>query len=295
MTYPVIISVRQPNTNSGGPVVPVREEAGHLDGNSHILILVHGYNNSRTESLGSYSEFLNHLRNTFSTLTAQVAEFLWPGDEPNKIISTLSYPNQIQPAKESAVELDRYFRGFGNTRPAVLHFVGHSLGCRVIVELLTAWGTAGLPPNMSVGIVVLMAAAVVAKNVDVGGALRNGATLSPKNPVLYSKGDPVLQWAFPIGETVAGEAFFPTAVGRTGGPPNTWHVPSPMAHNGNAYVHGDYWPGDESCAAVASALGGAPDLITPQNAIASSPAPAANGIEFRSTPVRSLAVRPAFA
>ena len=295
MTDPVIISVRRPNTNAGGPVVPVREEVGHLGGNSHLLILVHGYNNSRAQALELYAEFLSHLKNKFGTLTAQVAEFMWPGDEPNKIISTLSYPNQIQPAKDSAAELDRYFRSFGGARPAVIHFVGHSLGCRVIVELLTAWANAGLPPNLSVGVVALMAAAIVTRNVDYGGALRKGATLSLRNSVLHSKGDPVLQWAFPLGETAAGEAFFPTAVGRTGGPANTWHVPLPMAHDGNAYSHGDYWPGDESCAAIAFALGGAGDRVTPQNAIAASPGLATNGIAFRSTPVRNLGARLAFA
>ena len=276
--------------------MPVRVESGHLDGNSHLLIFVHGYNNSRTDALNSYATFRDHLLLKFSTLTAQIVEFLWPGDDPNKIISTLSYPNQIKPAKESAVQLDKYFRGLGNTRPTVIHFVGHSLGCRVIVELLTAWANASPPPNMSIGVVVLMAAAVVVKNVDSGGALRNGATITLRNPVLYSKGDPVLQWAFPLGETAAGEALFPVAVGRTGGPSNTWHVPQSMVHaDGKLYVHGDYWPGDESCAAVASALGGAPDLVTPVNAIAAIPAPAANAIASRLTPVRTLPARPAFA
>jgi pimeloyl-ACP methyl ester carboxylesterase len=235
------------------------------------------------------------LRIKFSTLTAQVAEFLWPGDEPNKIVSTLSYPNQIQPAIDSAKALANYFALLPHSRPMVVNFVGHSLGCRVVVELLSRWAHGGLPPNTSVGVVVLMAAAVVVRNVDANGALRSGATLSAKNPVLCSEGDPVLQWAFPMGETAAGEAFFPTAVGRAGGPANTWHVPLPMAHNGVLYVHGSYWPGDESCTAVAFALGGTPARSTPENAVAANPAPVENSIEFRSTPVRTLGSRAAFA
>ena len=69
-----------------------------------------------------------------------------------------------------------------------------------------------------------------------------------------SEGDPVLHWAFPLGETAGGEGVFPTAVGRTGGPAGTWHAPLPMAHDGKPYVHGSYWPGDESSTAVAFAL-----------------------------------------
>jgi hypothetical protein len=119
--------------------------------------------------------------------------------------------------------------------------------------------------------------------------------MSLKNPVLYSKGDEVLHWTFPLGETAAGEGFFPTAVGRTGGPPNTWHVPNAMSHAGEAYSHGSYWPGEESATVAAFALGGAPAADTPENAIASIPPPMKNTIAARAIPARSLLARPAFA
>jgi hypothetical protein len=163
----------------------------------------------------------------------------------------------------------------------------------VILEMLAQW-TGGLPPNVFVGVVVLMAAAVVVKQVNAGGALRSAATLTLKNSVLYSEGDPVLHWTFPIGETAGGEGFFPTAVGRAGGPGATWHYPDPMSHNGQAYVHGSYWPGEESSTAVAFALGGAPARITPEHAMVTSPPPVENAIESRATPVRNLDTRAAF-
>jgi pimeloyl-ACP methyl ester carboxylesterase len=290
---PVQVSVRQPFTNSGGPVVPAWEQDGHLSGSGNLLILVHGFNVSGTDALASYSQFLANLKTKFNTQTAAIAEFLWPGDEPNKIISTLSYPNQIKPAIESGQALAVFLSGLQHSSPLVVNLVGHSLGCRVILELLAKW-TGGLPPNISVGVVVLMAAAVVVKQVDAGGALRSAASLTLKNPVLYSEGDPVLQWTFPLGETAAGEGFFPTAVGRTGGPGATWHIPYPMSHNGVAYVHGSYWPGEESATAGAFALGGAPARITPENGVVASPPPAENAIQSRATPVRNLDSRPAF-
>jgi pimeloyl-ACP methyl ester carboxylesterase len=294
MNDPVQLSVRTPGTNSGGPVVPVRQEIGHLDGRGDLLILIHGYNNSRAEALASYGQFLDNLKKKFPTQTGQTAEFHWPGDEPNKIISTLSYPNQIKPAIDSARELAAFLAGLQRGGPIMINLVGHSLGCRVIMELLAHW-TGGLPPGIFIGAVILMAAAVKVKAVDDGGASRAAAMLTLKNPVLYSKGDPVLQWAFPIGETAAGEGFFPTAVGRTGGPPNTWHVSTPMSHNGQAYVHGSYWPGDESSTVATFALGGAPASETPENAIASAAPPVENIISTRSILPRTLNSRPVFA
>jgi hypothetical protein len=176
----------------------------------------------------------------------------------------------------------------------VINMVGHSLGCRLILEMLAHW-TRGLPQGIFIGAIVQMAAAVKVKAVDFGGPLRSAAGLSLKNPALYSKGDEVLHWTFPLGETAAGEGFFPTAVGRTGGPLNTWHVPHAMSHNGEAYSHGAYWPGEESAAIAAFALGGAPAASTPENAIASTPPPVENTITPRSIPSRSLLARPAFA
>jgi pimeloyl-ACP methyl ester carboxylesterase len=294
MNDPVQLSARVPGTNSGGPVVPVREEVGHLNGRGDLLILIHGYNNSRTDALASYGQFLGNLVKKFGTQTFQIVEFHWPGDETNKVISTLSYPNQIRPAIDSARELAFFLTELQRAGPMVINLVGHSLGCRVIVELLAHW-TGGLPQGIFIGAVILMAAAVKVKAADEGGALRAAAVLTLKNPVLYSKGDPVLQWTFPLGETAAGEGFFPTAVGRTGGPPNTWHVPNPMSHNGQAYEHGSYWPGDESSTAAALTLGGAPASGIPENAIASTPPPTENVIAMRSISSRPLASRPVFA
>jgi pimeloyl-ACP methyl ester carboxylesterase len=294
MRDPVQVSVRLPGTESGGPVVPARIEDGHLDGRGDFLILVHGYNNSRSFARERYRLFLDNLKKKFNTQTAQIVEFHWPGDDPDKIISALSYPNQIQPAIDSAKQLALFLEGLPRAGPIVLHMVGHSLGCRLILELLARW-TRGLPQSIAIGAIVLMAAAVKVRSADVGGPLRSAIALSFRNPVLYSKGDEVLHWAFPLGETAAGEGFFPTAVGRTGGPLNTWHVPSAMSHNGEAYSHGSYWPGEESATVAAFALGGAPPTATPENVIAGTPAPIENTIASRTIPSRSLLARPAFA
>lgn len=296
MNQPVQISVRK--QDSGGPVaLAVSEMGGHLDGNDRALILIHGYANSFSDALGSYDIFLDHLAANFPTYVGQTAEFFWPGDSPLRVVSVLSYPNQIEPAIESAQRLSGYLWNLKGARngPIEIDLVGHSLGCRVVLELLGLW-TGGMPPNIRLGTIALMAAAVLVKHVDQGGQLRAAATLSDNTLVLHSEGDPVLHWAFPVGETAARESFFPTAVGRFGGPLQTWKQHFHMATAaGKAYGHGSYWPGDESSNAVVLALGGAPSRAVAGNgALENFPSPE-NSITSRSTPVRVLAAQRAFA
>ena len=277
-------------------VVAVSPSGSQLDGNDHVLILIHGYDNNFTDAANSYNTFRGHLNADFPTYFGQVAEFYWPGDSPVRIISVLSYPDQIQPAIQSAQMLSTYLWNFKGARggPMEISFVGHSLGCRVVLELLALW-TGGMPPNIRLGSVVLMAAAILVKHVDQGGQLRGAATLIDDGLVLSSKGDPVLHWAFPLGETAALEGFFPTAVGRSGGPQRTWKTSLPMFDSGKPYTHCSYWPGDESANAVAVALGGAPSrLITTTGIVENVPAPE-NVVSSRETPIRNLLAQPAFA
>lgn len=296
MNPPIQLSVRE--KDSGGPVasvVTLNPSGSQLDGNDQVLILIHGFDNSFTDAVNSYNTFLGHLSTDFPTYFGQVAEFYWPGDSLIRIISVLSYPAQIQPAIDSAQRLSTYLWNLKGARngPMEISFVGHSLGCRVVLELLALW-TGGMPPNIRLGTVVLMAAAVLVKHVDQGGQLRAAATLADDEVVLCSKGDPVLHWAFPLGESVAREGFFPTAVGRFGGPNQTWGASLPMFDSGRPYTHGSYWPGDESANAVAVALGGAPSRLIATAGIAENGLAPENVISSRGTPVHSLSVRPAF-
>jgi pimeloyl-ACP methyl ester carboxylesterase len=295
MNQPVQISVRE--KSSGGLVAPtVTEVCGHLDGNDSVLLLIHGYDNSFSDAQCSYDLFRGHFDAKFQTYMGQVAEFFWPGDYSLKIISVLSYPNQIGPAIQSANRLSNYLWNLRGARngPMELNLVGHSLGCRVVLELLARWG-GGMPPNIRLGAVALMAAAVVVKHVDSGGSLRAAAILSNNTLVLHSEGDAVLHWAFPFGETLAGEGFFPTAVGRLGGPLQTWRQHIPMATAGKAYGHGSYWSGDESSNAVVVAFGGTPARILAQNGVLTNPSPQENEINSRSTQIRTLVTQPTFA
>jgi pimeloyl-ACP methyl ester carboxylesterase len=288
----VLISARQPSVDSGGTVVPVWTISGQVT-SSDLVILIHGFNDNKAFAVGAYGALLANLKQKFPSQTAQFIEFFWPGDEPNPVTSALSYSSKIQPAKDSAAGLSTYFTALSQSRAISISLVGHSLGCRIILELLTRWAAAP-PAGIQVRAIVLMAAAVVENSVNAGQSLRPGADLTSRNPVLYSKGDDVLRLTFPPGETMAHEGFFPTAVGRFGGPVGAWHIPQPMSDNGKDYGHSDYWSGNSSSTAVAVALGGAPASATPENTVATVTLPSPNEIAENSIPARVMSSRPTF-
>ena len=242
---------------AGGPVADeVREVTPPFPhGRRRVVLLVHGYNNSEAAARASYSEFTEELRKTgtgTAALLADLGKVYWPGDAELGPVSFLSYPWEIGPAKDSAARLAKYLPtlvGPGGT-PTEIHLVAHSLGNRLILELLDR--LAALPSATArFGGTCLMAAAVQVDMVEAGGRLWPGATLSRKTLTLYSRDDAVLRWAFPLGQTAAGEGFFPTAVGRFGQPPGLWTERREMSGNG----HSDYWKDPRSAALVARFLG----------------------------------------
>ncbi|MGH7670888.1 MAG: hypothetical protein ACRENQ_15490 [Gemmatimonadaceae bacterium] len=249
------ISVRAPGRDSGGPVVDVH---GELPAGGPVLLLVHGYANSATAARESWAAFLE------GVASARIGGWMpqnptgvqWPGDEPIVVVNQAAYPAKIGVSRDSARRIDTFLRAACSgtaAPPIVLSIVAHSLGCRLVAELLECLSQ---PPahRVIVDRVVLMAAAVPTNQVDRGKPLRPGVEWAGGVDALYSVGDDVLKFAFPIGETAGGDGFFPTAVGRHGGPGSTWRSTLEMAHAGRLYGHSSYWPGEESTAAAAAAL-----------------------------------------
>ena len=248
------ISVRAPGLDSGGPVVDVR--GGVLAGS--VLLLVHGYANSASAARQSWTSFLDGIARAKigGWMPQNPTGVQWPGDEPIVVVNQAAYPQKIGVSRESARRINAFLRGLGGagTPPIVLSIVAHSLGCRLVAELLECLS---LPPAHGIVVdrVALMAAAVPTDRVDRGKPLRPGVEWAGGIQALHSEGDHVLKLAFPIGETAGGDGFFPTAVGRHGGPGATWRSTEQLAHAGQLYGHSNYWPGAESAAAVAAFLG----------------------------------------
>jgi len=159
------ISVRE--QGSGGGVSAARESPpGWTQGLRHVVLLVHGYNADMDDARRAFDGFLRMLPARFPP----AGRVYWPGDADWGVLSTFCYPSKVPVARESAARLAGLLarlRGPGGG-PIELTLVGHSLGCRVILELLEdlSWLE---DARAVVRVVVLMAAAVPVDLLEAGG------------------------------------------------------------------------------------------------------------------------------
>jgi len=266
--------------DTGGPVAEaVKPAPDHLPLlTSRILILVHGFNNSRSQASASYQKFFDNSGLGGVSAAGQACAFYWPGDKDWSWFSFVSYPSEITPAKDSAALLHRFLKGLRPPGgwPLEIALVCHSLG-----NLLSDPEA----PRLNYRAACFMAAAVPVTLVEDPTQLRPAALAPQRTLVLHSASDAVLHWAFPPGETSAGDGFFPQAVGRFGEPSGgLWSSRSDMGLH--SYGHSDYWDHAESAAAVASFLAIAVDRPTPESATPTRSMPPP-----RTLPTRSLAPR----
>ncbi len=288
------LSVREHGVEAGGSVVTAHAADGSdtIEGKGCAVLFVHGYNNSRSAARGSFEGFTTALEAASGrgSLPWPVFGVQWPGDEPNSAVSAASYPAKIKVAQRAAEKIFEHLAGvFGpGGAPVFLHVVAHSLGCRLTLELLDKLAR-GMPgANVIVNSVTLMAAAVPVGKVEGDGHRRRGVESANRICVLHSTGDAVLHWAFPLGQTAGGDGFFPTAIGRFGGPGGIWARASSMSAEGRLYGHSSYWQGGESASAAAAVMGVAvanaiPVALTPGHEL-----PSANQIGVRTVAVRRL-------
>lgn len=284
------VSVREKGRNAGGAVVSAYYPDGsdQLDGKGTALLLVHGYNNSRDAANDSFATFIRDLETATgrSPLPWPVFGVQWPGDESNPVAGVLAYPSKIKVAAQAADMLVELLRGaFGpGGAPIILNVVGHSLGCRLTTDLLEAISDRWNEFNVVFDRVALMAAAVPTDRCQSDGNLRGGLDFANGVAALYSRGDWVLQYTFPLGQTAGGDGFFPVAVGRNGDPSNAFRLQLAMSGAKGAYTHSDYWPGAESAAAVAGFLRVPVPASIPDSTISNRELPPANTIASRNLP-----------
>lgn len=245
---------------------------------SRLVLLIHGYNNTQEDAENSYLQFRVRTGFDFGCPAGELCFFHWPGNRPWGLVSALSYPVEIAPAKESAEKLRDYLAALAANRrggwPLEISLVCHSLGNRLALDLLRLVAATAPNPDLRIVNFCLMAAAVPVTMVEAGGRLGAGAGIAEKTLVLHSRSDWVLHYAFPLGQTAAGEGFFPKAVGRDGEPHDGLWSESPQDMGTFDYLHGDYWSGKdngESTTAVATFLGGARPRQIAQAAIARRP------------------------
>ncbi len=209
-----------------------------------LVVLVHGFNNHMGEAAESYQGFRDRQYPLAAmvppALEPNLGDFFWPGDANwagwLDRADFLVYPTAVNTAPLAGERLATFLESLPNLM--VVHFVGHSLGCRVVLECIKKMLTLNHP---TIRRVVLMAAAVPDFMVAAGGTLSGAAQAAESVLVLHSTSDSVLHYAFPPGQTVAGlgEGVLPVALGRFG-------PPAGMPGRVQAYrigdaEHGDYW------------------------------------------------------
>ncbi len=218
------------------------------------ILLIHGYNVSRVKAEKSYEDFTEFIE---STTTQNIIYVYWPGDAKFRVISELSYPWQPERAKKTAQYLAKYIkqRIDQENEDCQWVFIGHSLGCRVIVETLRElYIDEGLNKKKISTSFFLMAAGIPVGIINKRNPLWKGINRSKPRVVYYSTADWVLQFAFPAGQSLALHDIhlLPEAVGRHGRPENVWSLPASQKMNN--YGHGSYWGSNELPSLILGAL-----------------------------------------
>lgn len=255
-SYDPLLRIDQRLLDEGGGVrTPAqaiwRESSGLANSPREMVVLVHGFNNDRAEAGEAYAGLRAQQRKQlgladFGRFDASLADDFWPGDANWGVLDGLDflvYPAAVGIARDKvALPLAEFLRRCVDTQ--IIHFVAHSLGCRVVLEALAELARSGGGPR--VGKVCLMAAAVPVEMVCPGGRLAAGVDLAESVLVLYSPDDLVLTASFPPGQTLAGsgEGLFPEAIGHAGNVPG--NARSELVPKAG---HGDYWGHNDSVAA----------------------------------------------
>jgi Alpha/beta hydrolase family len=257
LAQPIRISSR--SRSRGGPA-RFPSSGTELANVLNITIFVHGFNNDEKQAQERWEKTrarVGFLLGASQYLT-QVAEYYWPGDRGygGKFLKSALYAKDVGRARSCGQDLGRFLAQ--RERRLRVAFVGHSLGCRLILEALRELRASSSPVICTKAL--LMAAAVPEGLCDDENRFTRaiGTTLlADREEVLYSRNDCVLQTTF-LGGQIAAELVgddYPgpgsrRAVGRGGGPAKRW-----TAAADTSLGHGDYWLRAESLQHVAKVIG----------------------------------------
>jgi hypothetical protein len=246
-----------------------RPEAGSPNGRHSILLLIHGYNVSLEKARQVYDSFMDALeREAPNGISLPVYQFMWPGDDPNKLESALSYFRKIDVALDSGILLAGFLQNLHGPDggPMDVHVVAHSLGNRVLLQMLDRIAAS---PNIVIRSATLMAAAVPVDLVTYSHQFFDACLVPRQSLALHSVLDLVLAGPFRAGETLYGGTCMPSAVGWLGDPIANW-----THHKSyNGFSHGDYWVRPGPSSQVLNLLGVATSHETPVATIPSRSTP----------------------
>jgi pimeloyl-ACP methyl ester carboxylesterase len=212
---------------------------------SKLVLLIHGYNNTQEAASASFSRFLSLQQNT-RNVNANLVGVYWPGanwEGPFYYMQSIGKVLQVAPILAQDLYQAARARGF-----LKIDIVAHSLGARLALEtvkqLLLLKQTDPALGGLVIGQVAFMAGAVPTDYLEKLAYLRNAISSYQSTMSLFSENDIVLHWAFPLGQSAAGEGFFPVALGRKQWFGDSFLSPLPKQVRNVGAGHGDYWGGD---------------------------------------------------
>ena len=227
----------------GGGVQPfgILRPGGLLSQYRSIVFFVHGYNNDQQSASEAYQGFLPRLGN----VSVQPIGVYWPGDNWSRGAYYLQALNKVdEVATRFATDIHNAAKASGSLE---ISFVAHSLGCRVTLETLRVLrDLQRAQPTVSLKLrsIVFMAGAVPTFFLELNRPLNQAVRdLSVMTKSLYSEADRVLHYAFPLGQALVGQGFFPTALGRTRWNSSAVVNPAMQQKENPRAGHGDYWGG----------------------------------------------------
>jgi len=282
----------------GGPVRPAVEDKDGLERDTdwrHLLVLVHGFNNAESEVKNKYGRYVDILRPGLEKSRVApdaVAKLHWPGNTavgPFPILDFAGYPIDVERALQSVGPLVAFLSRLIVTRPPgrLISFVGHSLGCRLILETMRQFGTAGAA-GAPFAVVSLMAAAVPVVLAEAGQPLAVAPAAARTVLKAHSRSDWVLWLAFPAGQFLAWaggieRAAYEEAIGRNGDPAGFGES---LPRKGNG--HGDYWTDEYAAAVLLVTMDATLRSLPPPSVIAPHTLPPTNRISANSLKGRDL-------
>ena len=219
-----------------------------------LTVLLHGYNNGLEEGREKLVRFIGFLEGKGST--DLMLAVLWPGDSWANALGNwagaVSYPSESRDADDSADNLLTWLVLHVHESARVA-FVGHSLGCRVIMRAAQRMAREVTVKKPILDRICLMAAAIDSDSLgrDEPTSYRDAAKQADRIAVLASQEDKVLQVAYRAGDSV--QSWWPfsgersvRALGRYGPegcPPEVLaKIESHMANPGRNIGHSDYLP-----------------------------------------------------
>src|SRR5687767_6834595 len=110
MTRPFTVTLRR-DSAGGRPVLEALGNRSAFSSRSRVILLVHGYNNSESEALESFSNFTAHIEQFAPNLVADMGIVFWPGDWRIPLFRKAACPWRVATARESAHLLTAYLEG----------------------------------------------------------------------------------------------------------------------------------------------------------------------------------------